>query len=88
MTSMFILCKGGLNGVMGVFVIFFLFSFASITIAEELFQVSEPVIVVLLSNFIRQRPQKILIIYSVVLLKKVCSEPDLLLLLFVHAIPL
>lgn len=80
---MFILRKGGLNG---VFVIFFLFSSASITIAEELFQVSEPV---LLSNFIRHRPQKILIIYTfVVLLKKVCSEPDLLLLLFIHAIPL
>lgn len=47
----------------GVFVIFFLFSSASITIAEEPFQVSEPVIVVLLSNFIRHRPQKILIIY-------------------------
>lgn len=88
MTWMFILCEGGLDGLIGSLSFFFLFSSASLTIAEELSQVSEAVIAVLLSNFIRHRPQKILIMYFWGASEKIGSEPDLLPLLFVRAIPL
>lgn len=76
MTSMFILCKGGLDGLIGS--LSFFFSSASLAMAEELSQVSEPVVVVLLSSFSRHRPQKILIMYFRGASEKICSGPDLL----------
>lgn len=67
MTLMFILCKGSLCGLLVKGHAFFFF--ASLSIAEEVIQISETVILVSLSTFIRHRSWKILRIPLEVLLK-------------------